>query len=425
MPIKNLTDTPAENVQQPFVVVFRKGGEMRDHKTKQGVKIMGQDLDHFRPTPADNAPDPAKLLADIEELYGETPGDKDHPIPVYLSSATRDVAWMAFNEEWKGGKLVDAYAPDEDGTYPHRCDGEYLWRFDKGANGYVITNVACPYSLTTNESPRERVVDKYGKAGGCKPVGRLTLILPDLFERGHLGVARFLTNSVWDIANISHMLSATEQMFGMTYGVPMWIRRVEKEIAYTEGGVKKRVRKNLIDMYVDPTWQAEQFKKRFESRKMLPAPTTLHLESGDVVEGQVVQVETGQYVDENTGEVVDERGASAETGIPNAAYVQEAPAPEVTKPAKKEVTLEDAVTKLNLMVSKAAGLGIIVDKTAPIKTVSDAKKVYATVSIFIIEEVDKLAAEVKPIDEPPANKDGMKWLEWIQKAMNDATEVPL
>lgn len=397
MPIKDLTTVA--NVTPTFSLVLRKGGEQRPHSTKPGKMIMGVDLKYFRPDPVENVPNRDGLLADFTALYGETPGDPEHPIACFLGSMNPDISFMAFQEEWRGGRLVDAYQ-----GMPHRCDGEFLWSFNKGTGLYEKTEYACPYNQTF-EGWRERPTDNNGKSLGCKPVGRLTLILPDLFQAGHNGYVRVLTNSLWDIANIAKIIAHLEQNFGVTYGVPLYLRRIERPITYRDGNTIKKMTKSLIDLYVDPEWQAARFAERFGGKALPPPPPEINVSS------EVVITEDGQAVDKVTGEIVDDM---VDVATANDEAEREA-----------DPKLPMAISKVRALQESAESLGISVGDLVqePITSVVQATEIYKDVSKTVIAWAK--ANIEHAIDPMPRGKDGMLWIAWIMAAKSDGEEVPL
>ena len=163
MPIKNLTDNVIPRF--PRLGKLRKGGE----KPTTGNK-PGAELNYFRFTSENPA-----IVAAFTEAYGAQPA----MLRVYLPYPSTEMNFATWKEAWAAGGLV------------HRCDGEtcQIWRTPDGK--YSQQPKPCP--------------------GGCKEVGRLEVILPELITAGYVGYVTLETHSLHDLMNITATLEAVRQ----------------------------------------------------------------------------------------------------------------------------------------------------------------------------------------------------------------------
>ena len=209
MPIKGLTDRNAPKF--PRIGFIRKGGPKRE---RNGKEIMGLDLDHFR---FDS--DDAEACAAFKEAYGDEP----RQINVFFPWPDVDQNWQAWREEYTASALQ------------HRCDGEtcVLW-LDKKTGEYSTDPEPCP--------------------GGCKEIGYLNVIIPEL---GRMAYVTVLTHSINDIMEIQNNLEAYQLLGGQLRGVPFVLRRIERKISTPSGkndGKRARRAKWLMHLETKPGW---------------------------------------------------------------------------------------------------------------------------------------------------------------------------
>lgn len=248
MPIKHLqTDRPAAF---PCIGKLRKGGAKQTNA--KGKEVMGRDLDHFRFTTDD--PDAAAAFA---AYYGPEP----KAIKVFLPYATTDENFQAWMEEYRAGGLV------------RRCDGETCV-FSRDARGNAVTTpTPC------------------AKPCGCKQVGRLAVIVPELVRMAYVTVE---THSVYDIIQLTENLQAAEFMRGDLRGIPFILSRREREIStpMPDGGRARR-KKSLLFIEPDPSW----VQRQLEAMRLAALP---------VIPGEppMLTARAGLLVDTHTGEIV-------------------------------------------------------------------------------------------------------------------------
>ena len=274
MGIVGLTDRKLPSF--PQIGVLRKGD------VKPNDKQPGKDLTYFR---FDS--DDAEAVRAFSDVYGSEP----RSIRVFLPFPTIAENFDAWQEAWVAGGLQ------------HRCDGQTCVRWLKSDGKYSDVPKPCP--------------------GGCKPAGRLKVIIPELRRLAYVMV---LTTSVHDILNITDHLEALELARGDLRGIPMILRRYPEEISTPSGkdGSRARREKWLIAIEAAPQWVDLQIAA--QQHAALPMPAPLALPAPEIVE-----------VNTDTGEVIEAE----------ASY--EAPAIDPRKAL---------VGELQLIVGKAVGLGL-------------------------------------------------------------------
>ena len=213
MPIKGLTDHKAAF---PSIGTIRKGAA----KPAQGNK-PGADLTYFRLDTFD------KSLATVWHTLYPTE-ERARSIRVALPFKTIEENFESWMEDWVAGGLV------------HRCDGEKVVLEFK--NGEYL-------SYPEGQGP--------SCPGGCKEVGRLGVILPELRRMATLTV---LTSSKHDIKNLNACLLSYYNMRENLRGIPFVLRRVEKEISTPSGKDGKRARRKkwLLQIEAEPSWVSAQ-----------------------------------------------------------------------------------------------------------------------------------------------------------------------
>lgn len=207
MAIKGLTDRDAPRF--PRIGFLRKGGPKR--KNANGKEIMGLDLEYFR---FDS--DDAEANAAFVEVYGERPKQ----VNVFFPWPTVDQNFQAWKEAYTASALQ------------HRCDGEtcVLWLGPDGE--YHTDPKPCP--------------------GGCKEIGYLSVIIPEL---GRMAYVTAITHSINDIMELQSNLEAYELLGGQLRGVPFVLRRIERRISTPDGrGGRARRSKWLMHLETKPEW---------------------------------------------------------------------------------------------------------------------------------------------------------------------------
>ena len=244
MPIKGLTDRASIKAQFPRLGKLRKGGV----KT---AKKPGLELDYWRFTS-----DSADVKEDFDNVYG----DKPRVINVYLPYARLEDNFPSWKEKWVSGGLE------------HRCDGETC-QIHRKNGGYSREPIPCP--------------------GGCKEVGRLSVIIPELFDAGHIGTVTMETHGNHDLRAITSTLKAVEDAMERDgrapnlIGIPFSLARVQEEVSSPGWGENKgkRVRVKKWNVKLRPHRDvARELLMSAEPVKALPAP--VDYETGEIIEEQ-------------------------------------------------------------------------------------------------------------------------------------------
>jgi uncharacterized membrane protein YuzA (DUF378 family) len=268
MPIKSLQIN--QTAQFPIIGKLRKGDVKQQKTSAEGKKyeVYGKDLDYFRFDSQDAA---------AVESFAKAYGDKPKSIRILLPFPTPDGNFQAWMEEYSAGGLQ------------RRCDSE-IQTFSREKDGKA------------SASPKQCERLCGGKCG-CKQVGRLYVIIPELARLAYVIVE---THSVYDIIQLTQNLQAAHGVRGSLNGVPFLLTRRKKEIS-TPGDDGKRVRrvKNLLFLEPDPEWvQRKLLAMRNEAFALLPAQSSASHES------------MYTFVDGDTGEIVgdDLAGEFSEDG---------------------------------------------------------------------------------------------------------------
>lgn len=219
MPIKGLTDQPRSFYE---IGQLRKGAPKPEKGNQPGV-----DLTYFRATFNEEED---RAAAMFREAYGDEPREVNIRLPFNEVGENFD-AWC---EAWIAGGLV------------HRCDGETVQYEIDPDTGEVVVLDGC--DLKTGQ------LVKCDHSAGCKPAGRLKVIVPELRRLAFMTV---LTTSVWDILNISRQLEGIRHVNGgKLQGVPLVLKRRPRKISTPGGKNGKRVRyeKWLLSIEAHPDW---------------------------------------------------------------------------------------------------------------------------------------------------------------------------
>lgn len=233
MPIRGLTDRREGTF--PQIGVIRKGAPKRKMvKDGKEIEVVGQELHHFRVEFDEKETEAAQSFVG---RFGKEPTD----IIIVLPFHEIDRCWEAWRETYVAGALV------------HRCDGELVQ--------YAINPRTGEKLVVGGIGPNGQPVLCKGKADGCKPVGRLRVIVPELKRLAYLVV---MTTSVHDIINISDQLEGIASMNGgRLAGIPLVLRRRPKKISTPSGEAGKRARREkwLISIEADPEWVKAKLAK--------------------------------------------------------------------------------------------------------------------------------------------------------------------
>lgn len=260
MPIIGLTDRGASF---PQIGVLRKGAP-------KAPNAPGKDLKYFRLD---------TKLTDVAQAFEAVYGKEPVSVRVFLPYQTPAANLDAWREEYGAGSLI------------HRCDGEtmVIWRTPEAK--YSQERKPCPYMNGTKQ--------RTSKEPGCKPVGRLKVIVPELQRLAYLTVQ---TTSIHDIIELTGNLDAAYALRQDLRGIPFILRRAPRMISMPgEEGKRVRREKWLLFLEPAPDWVQLQITAMSHAAlpivegeyTALPAPARLALPSGSTVD-----LETGQIFDD-------------------------------------------------------------------------------------------------------------------------------
>lgn len=195
----------------PCVGKLRKGGVKPENS-----KAPGKDLTYFRFDSDDQ-----RAMTHFQAAYGDQPSQ----VNVFLPHQTAAQNFSCWQEAYLAGGML------------HRCDGETCVVWLDGTK-YRTDPKPCP--------------------GGCKEIGRLMVIIPELQRFAYVTVE---THSIHDIIRLQENLQAVEFLRGDLRGIPFILKRTPVEIS-TPGADGKRARREkwLLSIEVDPAWAALQLE---------------------------------------------------------------------------------------------------------------------------------------------------------------------
>lgn len=196
------------------LAVIRKGGAKTDNKKP------GPDLDYFRFVSADrNAADA------FRDAFGEKPREIDFVVPF----PTLEENFEAWREAYVASGLS------------HRCDGVtcVAWRDERGKMQF--TPKPCPTPT-----------DEQRKDGGCKQVCRMKILIPALKRFAYITVT---STSIYDIIALHQQLLGIQLANdGNLRGVPLVLRRVQREISTPSKEGRARRKKWLLCIEPHQSW---------------------------------------------------------------------------------------------------------------------------------------------------------------------------
>lgn len=253
MPIIGMTRREdVENAAHRLVI-----GELRKGGPKTDPKKPGPDLDHWRFTS-----ERPEVVAAFVAAYGA------HPkiIEAYLPFPDMERNWITWYEEYDAGGMR------------HRCDGQTMYRWRKADGNYSDGEQPCPYFAKTKE--------RTAANPGCKQVGRLFLVLPELIKRGYVGLVSMGTSSKNDLVSITTSLIDTERKAGKLSGILFSVARVEDTISTPAwsaddkaAGKRNRTKKYLISVTPQSEWVMKNLSLQAQQALALADGKPLQLEA--------------------------------------------------------------------------------------------------------------------------------------------------
>ena len=269
MPIRGLT-TNARATQVRI-------GKLRKGEPKTSVTCPGKDIEGaFRFTAEDDDKD---IQAAFETAYGHRPEHVD----AFLATPDIDEAWECWKEEWTASSLK------------HRCDGIKCVTWQDADLEYHHVNWDEARQCYTNDLgqvvPLEQIPDC---PGGCKEVGRLQLLLPEMIAAGYVGPVTLETHSKHDILSITGGLNDLQaKSNGNLAGILLRVYRVTQEItaSYADkktGEIKRRkTPKSLVKIRPSVEWvQAQIEGAQRHALLALAGPEPEAVETTALIEGE-------------------------------------------------------------------------------------------------------------------------------------------
>ena len=243
MPIRGVTDQQSRHPQFPTLGKLRKGGAKKkvwSKKYNKDIEGYGDDLEFFRFQSESN---------DVEGAFRDIYGNEPVYLQVYLPYPDPDRNFETWKEQWASGRVLK-----------HRCDGVKITREYKGGKYIDYDRLGTPY---------ERRPDC---TGGCKEVGRLTLILPDLWKQGFLGYVTMETHSLHDLINIMNSLQEaydkrTEAGLDLR-AMKFTLGRVKKTISTPLDGKRVETQKNLVQIRPSVDWARLQIETSQQAERL-------------------------------------------------------------------------------------------------------------------------------------------------------------
>jgi len=208
MPIKGLSDRDSVDPR------FKEIGRLRKGAPKSGNRV-GADLEYFRFVPDG---DRADVLRAFYDAYGKEPTH----LQVFFPFDTMERNFSSWREAYGQNRICKL-----------RCDGERWRDWVEGDRHYHSRDgqeCTFDYRDSENECPK----------CPCAFAGRLSIILPDLWYAGFVGLVTVITSSKNDIATIASKLTQYEPLTGRPFvlwrepervGVPINGKRAAKDMS--------------------------------------------------------------------------------------------------------------------------------------------------------------------------------------------------
>jgi hypothetical protein len=254
MPIKGLTDRGASF---PEIGRIRKGAKKTRNRPGPDLQWFRVEFDEFE----------KEADAKFKEIYGDQPRLLRIVLPLPTSikpgGEIDNPNWDAWREAYLAGGMI------------HRCDGERVWYHINPMTGeHEVRNgepeTICPCATSPdNKTPIGYYINQKGKKTPvfCEYIGRLQVILPELERFAYLTL---ITQSFYDIINLSQQMNGYIQIHGNLQGIPFIVQRKPAEIPAPigENGRKVRITKWMLSIETDPDW----VKAKLESMRQAAIP---------------------------------------------------------------------------------------------------------------------------------------------------------
>jgi hypothetical protein len=241
--------------RQDITPKFPDLGKLRKGGPKTDPKRPGPDLDHWRFT---------SERQDVQRAFDAAYGGKPALIEAYLPFATLEQNWNTWFEEYDHGGMV------------HRCDGQTMNRWRTANGDYADGERPCPYYTGTKTRAKDNP--------GCKQVGRLSMIVPQLIRAGFVGFVTMETHSINDLVSITACLLDAETKAGHLNGILFNVLRVKQSISTPAwkdedkaAGRRNRTIKDLVKIVPAAEWVLARMQVEAEEQMALAAGQPLQL----------------------------------------------------------------------------------------------------------------------------------------------------
>ncbi len=232
MPIKSLQHSTRAPL--PRLGKLHKGGP----RIGSG---LGKDLEFFRFTAE-------RGNTDVEAAFRNAYGLEPAMLRVFLPYADLEANLACWKEQWgTGGRLL------------HRCDGETCVKWLAEDGHYVVD------PLMAQQKPCPCRDQPLG-SNCCREVGRLQVILPELWEAGYVGVVTLETHSVHDIVHMDsvlrHTLARSANPQAGLLGIEFVVRRQPERISRPRTGSGPAMTTKWL-VHIEPTseWLLAQLEQ--------------------------------------------------------------------------------------------------------------------------------------------------------------------
>ena len=350
MPIKGLSDRDSVDPR------FKEIGRLRKGAVKSGNR-PGKDLEYFRFVP-DNG------RADIAEAFRKAYGDKPDHLEVLFPFDRMERVFGSYREDYGANNLCKL-----------RCDGEnWIDWIDGDRHYHVAEGRPCEFKF--------KDVDNRCPACPCGYYGRMSVILPELWHAGHIGLVLVLTTSVNDIAFLSSKLVQWEPLTRR----PFMLWRDYRRIGVPIKGKRAGVDKSLLHLELKEEEMERLFLSAGPDRPMLA-------ESNEPEDAEIIDATDDEppldYDDEPTGDLFLNGDPGHAADIAEAKREIEHQEDE-SKPTAHQWTLAEADTlfkwtRNELVITDADAL-IALGVKRMSEYVSDPAQARATISAWVAEQ---------------------------------------
>lgn len=224
MPIYGVSDRDSVDPR------FKNIGKLRKGSPKNGGR-MGKDLTYFRFT---------SLIPGAVKAFYDANGKEPKRLTIALPYRTMEENFMTARELY-----------GQNGLCKERCDGINIVDWIDGDRHYHGQQPCTKEHLdTANRCP------------GCplKQVGRLSVILPELWHAGYIGLVTVETHGWNDIANISGKLVGCEPLTGKRF--KLW--REDNKVGAPINGKRAAVTKSLVKIELDDAYLIAQLEASYQ-----------------------------------------------------------------------------------------------------------------------------------------------------------------